>query len=132
MQTLQNYKKLTDMIPELDELVQTGIVTKTTALAVKEQNQLILDTILFICYIISREGNQESGLPQTIVTTPLWGSRHMCEMWRLFLSPENLITQTNKGDNKHTKLNQIRICNIHWYHPPFFRLEGCPSENTRG
>lgn len=31
--TLQNYKLLADMIPELDELVSTGIVNKTTALA---------------------------------------------------------------------------------------------------
>ena len=31
--TLQNYKKLTEMIPELEELVDTGIVTKDTALA---------------------------------------------------------------------------------------------------
>ena len=33
-QTLQNYKKLTEMIPELEELVDTGIVTITTALAI--------------------------------------------------------------------------------------------------
>lgn len=45
--TLQNYKILADMIPELDELVSTGIVTKTTALAImkelsqEEQEQLI-------------------------------------------------------------------------------------------
>lgn len=32
--TLQNYKMLADMIPELDELVQTGIVMPTTALAI--------------------------------------------------------------------------------------------------
>ena len=32
--TLQNYKKLTEMIPELEELVDTGIVTPTTALAI--------------------------------------------------------------------------------------------------
>lgn len=31
--TLQNYKLLADMIPELSDLVDTGIVTKTTALA---------------------------------------------------------------------------------------------------
>lgn len=31
--TLQNYKLLADMIPELEELMDTGIVTKTTALA---------------------------------------------------------------------------------------------------
>lgn len=31
--TLQNYKLLSDMIPELSDLVDTGIVTKTTALA---------------------------------------------------------------------------------------------------
>lgn len=29
VQTLQNYKMLADMIPELDELVTTGIVKKT-------------------------------------------------------------------------------------------------------
>lgn len=33
-QTLQNYKKLTEMIPELEELVDTGFVTNTTALAI--------------------------------------------------------------------------------------------------
>lgn len=45
--TLQNYKLLTEMIPELEELLDTGIVTKTTALAMmknlspEEQEQLI-------------------------------------------------------------------------------------------
>lgn len=33
VRTLQNYKILADMIPELEELLDTGIVTKTTALA---------------------------------------------------------------------------------------------------
>lgn len=32
--TLQNYKLLADIIPELEELLDTGIVTKTTALAI--------------------------------------------------------------------------------------------------
>lgn len=32
VRTLQNYKLLADMIPELSDLVDTGIVTKTTAL----------------------------------------------------------------------------------------------------
>ena len=44
MQTLQNYKKLTEMIPELEELVDTGIATPTTALAImrnlSEEEQL--------------------------------------------------------------------------------------------
>lgn len=31
--TMENYITLSKMIPELDELVTTGIVTKTTALA---------------------------------------------------------------------------------------------------
>lgn len=31
---LQNYKQLANMIPELSELVDTGIVTKTTALSI--------------------------------------------------------------------------------------------------
>lgn len=35
--TLENYKMLADMIPELDELVQTGIVMPTTALAMIKQ-----------------------------------------------------------------------------------------------
>lgn len=50
--TLQNYKMLSEMIPELSDLVDTGIVTKTTALAMMknlsedEQSELIssLDT----------------------------------------------------------------------------------------
>lgn len=50
--TLQNYKLLAEMIPELSDLVDTGIVTKTTALAImkelseEEQIELIdsLDT----------------------------------------------------------------------------------------
>lgn len=50
--TLRNYKMLADMIPELSDLVDTGIVTKTTALAMmkelspQEQLELIesLDT----------------------------------------------------------------------------------------
>ena len=35
--TLQNYKMLAEMIPELSDLVDTGIVTKTTALAMMKQ-----------------------------------------------------------------------------------------------
>lgn len=50
--TLENYKKLTEMIPELEELVDTGIATPTTALAImrnlpeEEQLEMIssLDT----------------------------------------------------------------------------------------
>ena len=34
VRTLQNYKKLTEMIPELEELLDTGIVTKTTTILV--------------------------------------------------------------------------------------------------
>ena len=47
VRTLQNYKKLTEMIPELSDLVDTGIVSNTTALAIvkqlsqSEQEQLI-------------------------------------------------------------------------------------------
>lgn len=47
VRTYQNYKLLADMIPELEELLDTGIVTKTTALAImknlslKEQEELI-------------------------------------------------------------------------------------------
>lgn len=47
LDTLKNYKTLTQMIPELEELVDTGIVSKSAALAVlkeldtNEQEQLI-------------------------------------------------------------------------------------------
>lgn len=47
LDTLHNYKLLADMIPELSNLVDTGIVTKTTALAMmknlseEEQEELI-------------------------------------------------------------------------------------------
>ena len=44
--TLQNYKMLADMIPELDELVTTGIVTKTTAIAM--MRNLSEDSLKFI------------------------------------------------------------------------------------
>lgn len=46
-QTLQNYKKLSEMIPELENLVNTGTVSPTTALAMmnelsdQEQEKLI-------------------------------------------------------------------------------------------
>lgn len=47
--TLQNYKKLTEMIPELEELVDTGITTPTTALAImrslsEEERMILLKT----------------------------------------------------------------------------------------
>lgn len=42
-QTIQNYKRLTEMIPELEELVDTGIVTKTTALA--KQRKVIVEYV---------------------------------------------------------------------------------------
>lgn len=40
VRTLQNYKLLADMIPELSDLVDTGIVTKTTALAIMKNFQM--------------------------------------------------------------------------------------------
>ena len=39
--TLNNYKKLTELIPELEDLVDTGIVTKDTALAMIEYVMLV-------------------------------------------------------------------------------------------
>lgn len=50
VRTLQNYKLLSEMIPELEELMDTGIVTKTTALAMmrnlsKEEQEEFLNSI---------------------------------------------------------------------------------------
>lgn len=39
--TLNNFKKLTELIPELEDLVDTGIVTKDTALAMIEYVMLV-------------------------------------------------------------------------------------------
>lgn len=48
--TLQNYKMMAEMIPELEELIDTGIVTKTTALAMmrnlsEEEQEEFLNSI---------------------------------------------------------------------------------------
>lgn len=51
--TLENYKKLTEMIPELEELVDTGIATPTTALAIIFQTP----TIILTLYIKSNNMN---------------------------------------------------------------------------
>lgn len=40
--TLQNYKMLSDMIPELEELIDTGIVSKSTALSMIKNLIVIL------------------------------------------------------------------------------------------
>lgn len=50
VRTLQNYKMMAEMIPELEELMDTGIVTKTTALAMmrnlsKEEQEEFLNSI---------------------------------------------------------------------------------------
>ena len=39
--TLNNFKNLTELIPELEDLVDTGIVTKDTALAMIEYVMLV-------------------------------------------------------------------------------------------
>lgn len=44
--TLNNYKKLTELIPELEDLVDTGIVTTHTALAM--MRNLSEDSLKFI------------------------------------------------------------------------------------
>ena len=45
--TLQNYKLLSEMIPELSDLVDTGIVTKTTALAIMKELSEVNPLFLF-------------------------------------------------------------------------------------
>ena len=39
--TLNNYKKLTELIPELENLVDTVIVTTHTALAIMQQSLML-------------------------------------------------------------------------------------------
>lgn len=58
--TLQNYKMLADMIPELEELMDTGIVTKTTALAMmrnlsEEEQETLISSLETTKKITQRE-----------------------------------------------------------------------------
>lgn len=46
--TLQNYKMMAEMIPELEDLMDTGIVTKTTALA--KQRKVIVEYVRLCGY----------------------------------------------------------------------------------
>lgn len=50
--TLNNYKKLTELIPELEDLVDTGIVTPTTALAMMQSNPMLWTGCLLINYLL--------------------------------------------------------------------------------
>ena len=80
--TLQNYKTLTEMIPELEDLVDTGIVTNTTALSLirqlspEEQEKLIssLDTTKRITQkemqkYVNKIKELESKEPEKIIET---------------------------------------------------------------
>ena len=69
--TLQNYKKLTEMIPELEELVDTGIVTKDTALAMMKElsneEQIEMISSLDTTKRISRTGALQLSALSTIL-----------------------------------------------------------------
>lgn len=49
VQSINNYKKLTEMIPELEELVDTGIATPTTAFVIILQNVNKILTMYIKC-----------------------------------------------------------------------------------
>lgn len=64
--TLQNYKMMAEMIPELEDLMDTGIVTKTTALA--KQRKVIVEYVRLCGYENGEMGNgrkkeAHNGLP---------------------------------------------------------------------
>lgn len=48
VRTLQNYKMMAEIIPELEDLMDTGIVTKTTALA--KQRKVIVEYVRLCGY----------------------------------------------------------------------------------
>ena len=54
VRTLQNYKLLSEMIPELEELIDTGIVTKTTTILVLQYDGMERTKLSFwqFCMII--------------------------------------------------------------------------------
>lgn len=49
--TLNNYKKLTELIPELEDLVDTGILAPTTALAIMQPSPMLWIGCLPINYL---------------------------------------------------------------------------------
>lgn len=58
--TLQNYKMLADMIPELEELMDTGIVSKSTALSMiknlsEEEQETLISSLETTKKITQRE-----------------------------------------------------------------------------
>ena len=66
VRTLQNYKMMAEMIPELEDLMDTGIVTKTTALA--KQRKVIVEYVRLCGYENGEMGNgrkkeAHNGLP---------------------------------------------------------------------
>lgn len=66
VQTLQNYKMMAEMIPELEDLMDTGIVTKTTALA--KQRKVAVEYVKLCGYENGEMGNgrkkeAHNGLP---------------------------------------------------------------------
>lgn len=64
--TLQNYKMMAEMIPELEDLMDTGIVTKTTALA--KQRKVIVEYVRLCGYSPNgdRSTEAQSGLRLTL------------------------------------------------------------------
>jgi hypothetical protein len=55
-QTIQNYKKLTDIIPELEDLMDTGVVKSKLMMLVSNCGQSNTDdSSVYICYLCSTE-----------------------------------------------------------------------------
>lgn len=66
VRTLQNYKMMAEIIPELEDLMDTGIVTKTTALA--KQRKVIVEYVRLCGYSPNgdRSTEAQSGLRLTL------------------------------------------------------------------
>lgn len=79
------------------------------------------------------KGNHRSGYPQMTKLQPFIGQAVTIGSsgGYFFFPSKDCIAQSDKGANEDTKLKKVRVCNIHWYHPPFFRLEGCSSDKQR-
>lgn len=111
--TLQNYKLLADMIPELEELLDTGIVTKTTALAViknlsvKEQEELVssLDTTKRITQLQMEKYINEIKKLKSNPPKPLDYDSTKRELQDYKKDYSNLQSQFNK---KVTELQELR------------------------
>lgn len=96
VRTMQNYKKLTTLIPELEDLVETGIVTPTTALSIVRN--------------MSSEEQEEfvSSMDVTKKITNKQVQQYIEENKSLKVQSNELIIKLNKMQNLQLEVDELK------------------------